>query len=214
MNMRFTAMDFDVFTIAGFAERMDAIRRQIRPKLVTVGEQLTPWLEHETGLEFYYHVATHARRRVNPPDDTWVAFGRSARGYKRFLHLTVAIDRLGLKTELVVKPESDDKAAFAEALIRLGAQGTARLLGNDGAPVYWLDEREGGIPMTAMSETDFRQRLESLLSKKSAGATLGCRLSKEEVLSWESPVMINKLRNHLNRLIPLYLLPLEMPTRT
>ena len=214
MTVRFSAMDFDVFTIAGFTERMDAIRRQIRPKLATVGEQLTPWLEHETGLEFYYHVATHARRRVNPPDDTWVAFSRSARGYKRYIHLAVAIDRMGLKTELVVKPELDDRSVFAERLARLGIQGMARLLGKDGTPVYWYDGREGGLPVSAMSEADFQQILESLQSKKSAGAALSCRLPKEEVLDWEPPLMINTLRQHLIRLVPLYVLPFEMPSST
>ncbi|WP_397261357.1 DUF1054 family protein [Peribacillus simplex] len=29
-----------------------------------------------TGDEMYPHVAKHARRKVNPPNDTWVAFAK------------------------------------------------------------------------------------------------------------------------------------------
>ena len=35
---------------------------------------------------FYPHVAKHARRSVNPPKDTWVAFATSKRGYKMLPH--------------------------------------------------------------------------------------------------------------------------------
>jgi len=77
----FYATDFKVFDEQGFRARMGAIRARIRPKLEAVGHSLTPAVSRATGGDAYAHVAKHARRTVNPPEDTWVAFGPDARGY-------------------------------------------------------------------------------------------------------------------------------------
>ena len=79
----FTTSDFKVFDLKGFQPRMAAIRGQIRPKLEALGAALLPNVARLTGGEAFAHVAKHARRTVNPPDDTWVAFGPDKRGYKK-----------------------------------------------------------------------------------------------------------------------------------
>jgi uncharacterized protein YktB (UPF0637 family) len=58
----FTAEDFQVFDIPGFAERMAAIRGDIRPKLERLGGALLPAVARVAGSEIYPHVARHARR--------------------------------------------------------------------------------------------------------------------------------------------------------
>jgi uncharacterized protein YktB (UPF0637 family) len=62
---------------------MEEIRTRIRPKLEALGKSVTPGVARCAGGETFAHVAKHARRTVNPPDDTWVAFGPDARGYKK-----------------------------------------------------------------------------------------------------------------------------------
>jgi hypothetical protein len=79
----FTTADFRVFEIDGFKARMEAIRTRIRPKLESLGRGLAPDVAHATGSEAFAHVARHARRTVNPPDDTWVALGPDRRGDKK-----------------------------------------------------------------------------------------------------------------------------------
>jgi hypothetical protein len=112
----FTEDDLRVFAISGFEERMAAMRSRVRPKLVALGEELAPRLASETGLAFHPHTASHARRRVNPPDETWVALGPSPRGYKRYGHLAAGVGASGPWVRFVVKPECDARPAYAAAL--------------------------------------------------------------------------------------------------
>jgi uncharacterized protein YktB (UPF0637 family) len=104
----FTEEQFDVFDIPDFAARMAAIRDLVRPALRALGETLAPRLSDLVGCPLFPRVALHARRRVNPPDDTWVAFGQSERGYKGFAHLAVGIESAGAYTALVLKSEAED----------------------------------------------------------------------------------------------------------
>lgn len=48
------------------------------------------------GSEMYLHIAKHARRTVNPPNDTWLAIAGNKRGYKKHPHFQVGLwdDRL------------------------------------------------------------------------------------------------------------------------
>ena len=58
----------------GLEYRMDALKTNIRPKLEFLGNYFAPTLSSMLGEEIYPHVAKHARRTINPPNDTWVAF--------------------------------------------------------------------------------------------------------------------------------------------
>src|SRR5881296_1725184 len=101
----FGAADFKVFDVKGFQARMQEIRARIRPKLETLGGRLAPELQRTTGESTFAHVARHARRTVNPPDDTWVAFAGDARGYKKHCHFKVAVSRSGVRFLFEVGPE-------------------------------------------------------------------------------------------------------------
>ena len=72
---------------------MQQIHTRLRPKLEALGHSLLPGVSRATGSPAYAHVARHARRTVNPPDDTWVAFGPDLRGYKKHPHFKVAVSR-------------------------------------------------------------------------------------------------------------------------
>src|SRR5213596_3420863 len=89
----FTADDFKIFDISGFNDRMAAILTRIRPKLTSIGEELAPRVSELIDTPLYVHVARHARRTVNPPDDTWAAMGANPRGYKKDVHFKIAVSR-------------------------------------------------------------------------------------------------------------------------
>src|SRR5438552_3228625 len=103
----FGAADFKVFDVKGFQARMGEIRTRIRPKLEMLGARLAPDLQRTTGESTFAHVARHARRTVNPPDDTWVAFAGDARGYKKHCHFKVAVSRSGVRARLGRAPRGE-----------------------------------------------------------------------------------------------------------
>src|SRR6202171_1147793 len=108
-GMGFTPTHFAVFKVEGFNERMQQIYAHVRPKLVRLGDELAPQLARKLHLEFFPHVAKHARRTVNPPAETWAAFGPSPKGYKRYGYLALCISRTGLHARAVVKTEADHR---------------------------------------------------------------------------------------------------------
>lgn len=85
----FTETDFSVFDVPGFDERMDALKIHLRPKLEQLGRDLTPILTDMFEVPIYAYVAKHARRRVNPPINSWVALSFDKRGYKKHPHFEI-----------------------------------------------------------------------------------------------------------------------------
>ena len=97
---------FEVFDVVGFDERMAALRREATPRLAALGQELLPALSRRGGMPAYAHVARHLRRRVNPPEDTWVAWSTSARGYKAEVHFEVGLSRTSAFVRLAALPEA------------------------------------------------------------------------------------------------------------
>ena len=109
----FVAADFKIFDVMGFGPRMGEIRARVRPKLGAFGESLSSSVGRSVGSQVFAHVAKHARRTVNPPDDTWVAFGPDARGYKKHSHFKIAVSRNCVRFLFEVGPEHADKRRWA-----------------------------------------------------------------------------------------------------
>jgi len=113
----FAAEDFAVFSIEGFEGRMAALRGHLRPRLVAMADALAPALGDALGVTLYPHVAAHLRRTVNPPPETWAAFGPDRRRYKAYAHYAVGIDGQGAWFFLVLKDEAlADRQALSRAL--------------------------------------------------------------------------------------------------
>ncbi|HXW83594.1 MAG TPA: DUF1054 family protein, partial [Candidatus Binataceae bacterium] len=79
-RLGFTRDHFQVFAIEGFSDRMQQIAEHIKPRLTRLGNELAPELARKLHLEFFPHVAKHMRRSVNPPPETWAAWGPSPKG--------------------------------------------------------------------------------------------------------------------------------------
>jgi len=84
-------------------------RRAFRPKLEAIGRDLLPEVARIAGGAAFAHVARHARRTVNPPDDTWVAFALDKRGYKKHCHFKVAVSRGAVRFLFEAGPEHAGK---------------------------------------------------------------------------------------------------------
>lgn len=87
----FTKIDFNTFNIEGLDERMKAIQERIQPKFQVIGDELSQELSMIAGNEMFLHIAKHARRKVNPPKDTWLAIAANKRGYKQHPHFQIGL---------------------------------------------------------------------------------------------------------------------------
>jgi uncharacterized protein YktB (UPF0637 family) len=170
-NIGFTREDFEVFGIPTFPERMQGIKEHVQPKLTALGGSLQPALKKLAKSEVFPHVAKHARRTVNPPPETWVAFGPSARGYKKYGHFGLALSRGGLHTRIVVKDEAPDRRQMAKVLIDR-ADVLAKVFAEHTVARYdrW---NYTGIPELTIPTADFWQEVAEALAKKTGGLDVG-----------------------------------------
>ncbi len=167
----FKAHDFDVFSVEGFSERMGQIYRRVRPKLVKLGDELAPELSRKLGMEFFPHVARHARPTANPPPETWAAFGPSPKGYQRYGYLALAISSAGLHARAVVKPQA---ACRLEMARQIESSASALVKAFRGARISRYDRWDfTGIPRAAVADEEFFAALAGALEKKSGGIDVG-----------------------------------------
>lgn len=115
-NVQWTREDFNVFQINGLDERMDALASIIRPKFHELGETYSTYFSANLGEEFFPHVAKHARRTVNPPKDSWVAFSPYKRGYKSLPHFQIGLWGTHVFIVAAIIYEAPQKSAMAERL--------------------------------------------------------------------------------------------------
>jgi uncharacterized protein YktB (UPF0637 family) len=170
-SIGFTREDFEVFGIGTFPERMQGIKERVQPKLTSLGEDLQPVLKKLAKSDVFPHVAKHARRTVNPPPETWVAFGPSARGYKKYGYFGLVVSRGGLHTRIVVKDEAPDRPQMAKVLMDR-ADALAKVFAKQTVARY--DRWDyAGIPELGKPTPDFWQGIAEVLAKKSGGLDVG-----------------------------------------
>ena len=197
--------DFDVFGVAGFAERMTALRHHIKPKLMQLAEILPERLSDAMGEPLFAHVAQHLRRSVNPPVHTWTAFARSPRAYKPFVHLRVSVTHEHIGLLVFVEDYADEKALFADSLERnadaLGAYlahhaaiHSFDILDADGRPL-------AGHALNADALTAFARRMKRV---KGQHARLGLMLDRAHPVLQSGPEFLDAVVADLSKLKPLY----------
>ena len=198
----FTSTDFEVFTVDGLEERMSAIKTNIHPKLDALGEQFAEYLSKQTDENFFYHVAKHARRKVNPPNDTWVAFSTNKRGYKMLPHFQIglwgthAFIYFGLIYECPQKVETAH--AFLEHLNDLKTN-----IPNDF--VWSIDHTKPGVKLHETLETeDLQKMIERLATVKKAELLVGIHISPEEFSAMTNEQFLAKIESTMQSLLPLY----------
>ncbi len=196
--MGFTQNDFGVFKIEGFSARMGAIYERIRPKLTRLGNELAPELSRKFHMEFFPHVARHARRTVNPPPETWAAFGPSPKGYKRYGYLALCISGAGLHARVVVKPEADDRPEMAS---KIAAHSSELQKSLRGTRIARYDGWEfAAMPQEGPADAGLFCALAESLNKKTGGIDLGFGWPVSEALRLDRAEVLDAFRE----LEPLY----------
>lgn len=117
-KVQWTQKDFDVFEIDGLEQRMNALTTVVRPKFHVLGEIFSDYFSSKSGDEFFAHVAKHARRTINPPKDSWVAFAPYKRGYKSLPHFQIGLWNTHLFIVLAIIYEAPNKAIMAKRLLQ------------------------------------------------------------------------------------------------
>lgn len=201
----FTANDFRVFEIPDFAGRMRAIREQVRPKLTALGESLAPHIGRLIKGEVFPHVAKHARRTVNPPEDTWVAFGPDRRGYKKHTHFKVAVSKNRVRYLFEVGPEHEDKRGWARRWERRPADLIAIV--KRGQDIGWFKNEHDEDPAASAGEAgpaEIRMMLGELTRRRDGQLVLGRRLSRAEVTGMTAEAFQKAALDVFRVLAPLY----------
>jgi uncharacterized protein YktB (UPF0637 family) len=201
----FSASDFKVFDLQGFQPRMSAIRGQIRPKLETLGAELLTAAARVTGGDAYAHVAKHARRTVNPPDDTWVAFGPDKRGYKKSCHFKVAISRHCVRFLFEAGPEYAEKKGWLAAWKREAPRLIPAL--KKARDLAWFKNEHDEDPaalLADLSNEEIVKLAEELTRTRDGQLVMGRRVSQADAVKWGAPDYTKAIVATFEALAPLY----------
>lgn len=201
----FTSKEFDVFKIPDFQDRMIALRERVRPRLEALGETLRPALAKTVGRDVFAHVAKHARRTVNPPDDTWVAFGPDKRGYKKDVHFKVAVSRNCLRFLFEVGPEYQSKARWASLWAKKTGEMAPTLKKVKG--LGWFKNEHDEEPATLLKDLSpeaFRHLAQELTRTRDGQFVLGRLVSREEASGWSQETIEKAALSTFEVLAPLF----------
>src|SRR5262245_16458687 len=201
----FVAADFKVFDVQGFAPRMTELRARVRPKLDAFGGSLSASVGRSVGGNVFAHVARHARRTVNPPDDTWVAFGPDARGYKKHSHFKIAVSRRCVRFLFEVGPEHTDKRRWASTWKK-----NARTVG----PVLrrvkhlaWFKNEHDEEPASALADftpEKLGELADELTRTRDGQLVLGRAVPADEAARWAEAQYRSAALETFRALAPLY----------
>jgi uncharacterized protein YktB (UPF0637 family) len=201
----FTLHDFKIFDIPGFHDRMTAILTCIRPKLTSIGERLAPKVSPLVDVPLYVHVAKHARRTVNPPDDTWAAFGASPRGYKKDVHFKVAVSRNCVRFLFEAGPEYYAKSDWADAWYREFKQLTAALRASKELAWFKNDhDEQPAFQVSAHNPADIRALGSELTRRKDGQLVFGRRIDAKEFVRLNSKQVEGIALDTFKPLAPLF----------
>ncbi|WP_335870457.1 YktB family protein [Bacillus sp. 2205SS5-2] len=198
----FKEEDFDVFQLEGLEPRMEALISTIRPKLEALGEHFAPTLSSLTGNDMYYHVAKHARRTINPPQDTWVAFANNKRGYKQHPHFQIGLWGTHVFIWFAVIYEAPFKKEYASTLL----QKINEINSSIPSDFVWSSDhtKPNVIKMSDMNETELIHLFHRLQTVKKAELLCGVSISRNKAVSMSSDDWMNVINHAFVKLLPLY----------
>ncbi|MBU8582431.1 DUF1054 domain-containing protein [Bacillus paralicheniformis] len=201
-SLRFTEEDFRTFTIEGLDARMSALKETVRPKLEGLGGHFAPVLSALTGDEMFVHVAKHARRSVNPPDDSWVAFANNKRGYKKLPHFQIGLWETHVFVWFALIYESPLKQEYGQ----LFKKHLPDIESNIPSRFVWSADhtKPGVIRQSEMDDKELENLFERLVNVKKAEALCGIQLAKDEVLQMSEEAFLSEIEAAFEKLAFLY----------
>ncbi|MBD1380912.1 YktB family protein [Metabacillus arenae] len=198
----FKQKDFNVFKINGLDERMEALIERVRPKLEELGEHFAPTLSAATGEEMFPHVAKHARRSVNPPDDSWVAFANNKRGYKKHPHFQIGLWETHVFVWFAIIYESPIKEEYGKEL----KKEWGNIKGQIPSDFVWSIDHTvpDAVKQSDLSKEDFDKMFERLQTVKKAELLCGINIPRDDVKKMTGKQFIQKVEDTFQTLLPLY----------
>jgi len=198
----FTDADFDVFLVPGLEARMERLIELVRPKLTEIGQTLAPFLSAHCGQDMYAHVAKHARRTVNPPADTWVAFAPNKRGYKAYPHFQIGLWSTHLFIQFAIIYESTGKETFANNL----AKRLSAIRKQVPESFYWsIDHTKPEVtPNPAMTKQSFSTLIDRLKHTKNGEALCGLQIERGNPILTDGDALRSTIETTFEQLLPLY----------
>lgn len=193
--------DFDVFQIDGLENRMEALIKNIRPKFEELGKKYSLYFSGVLGDEYFAHVAKHARRSVNPPKDSWVAFSPYKRGYKALPHFQIGLWGSHLFIIVAVIYEAPDKVAIAERLLKkktlLTKLPSEFIVSGD-------HMKQEAVLLKDAKKTDIEQLLIRLRDVKKGEFLVGRHIAKEEAVKLSEEKFLLLAEETFEQLLPIY----------
>ncbi|WP_174613118.1 YktB family protein [Virgibacillus ihumii] len=200
----FSKNDFNAFQINGLDSRMEAIQERIQPKFKAIGEKLSDNLEDMTGHDMYVHIAQHARRTVNPPNDTWMAFCHNKRGYKKHPHFQIGLFDDHLFMWLAYIYELPDKQHFAETFLEHIDDIKETIPGD-----FVISQDHMKKDATALSDIDLEKALTRFKNVKKAEFLIGKHITPTDPVLKSGKAFINEAEETFQKLAPLYRISME-----
>ncbi|WP_024424760.1 DUF1054 domain-containing protein [Bacillus safensis] len=201
-EIRFRDEDFETFTVDGLDERMTVLKERVRPKLEALGEHFAPLLSSITGDEMFVHVAKHARRSVNPPNDTWVAFANSKRGYKKLPHFQIGLWKTHVFVWFALIYESPVKGEYGQ-LFEKELDTIQQKIPQDF--VWSKDHMKPDVMRhSELDSEQLKTLFERVQTVKKAELLCGIQLPREEVVQMNNEEFLSKIENAFRTLTYLY----------
>lgn len=192
--MKFTGFeeaDFDLFKIDGLEERMNVLINQLRPKFYALGEDLEKELSDIVGYPMKTHVAKHARRTTNPPNDSWFAMADAiSRGYKMLPHFQVAVWETHVIIQWGLIYEAKAKETFGKNMIKHLPE--IRKAIPEDYHVFKDHMKPEGKKMKELSDEELIKYADRLVNNKNGELMIGLVLTKEEAIK-ETPESLKEL---------------------
>ncbi|MCH5584008.1 DUF1054 domain-containing protein [Shimazuella sp. AN120528] len=203
----FTEQDFHVFAIDGLETRMEALQREIQPKFSTIGEHVSAHLTNKLGDTVYTHIARHARRTVNPPEETWVAWATNKRGYKAHPHFQLGLRDTFVFAWFALIYECEQKQQFANNFLKNVQKYSNQI------PKDFYISLDHTIPDVTLVKTLDKENWESIMKRlatvKKAEFLCGMLIPRKEAVSLNGNVLQKKIEKTFDQLLPLYHLSFE-----
>ncbi|WP_040204748.1 YktB family protein [Neobacillus jeddahensis] len=204
----FTNEDFDVFLIDGLEARMNALKNTIRPKLESLGDYFAPTLSALSGDEMFIHVAKHARRTINPPKDTWVAFSNNSRGYKMLPHFQIGLWNTHLFIWFAVIYEAPQKEEMGQRFTKKAA----KIFKEIPKDFVWSNDhtKPDTVQHGQLTKTDLLSYFERLQSVKKAELLCGYTIDRNEAIQLGAEGLIKQINEVFTAVTLLYKIAVNM----
>jgi uncharacterized protein YktB (UPF0637 family) len=198
----FNQSDFDTFKIEGLDSRMEAIQERIRPKFQTIGLELTTELTEAAETEMFLHIAKHARRTVNPPQDTWLAIAANKRGYKQHPHFQVGLFDDHVFIWLAFIYELPNKTEIAKNFLE-EFDNVSKTIPNDF--YISLDHmKKEAKAMDSMGKQGLLAALERFRDVKKAEFLVGQQIQANDPILTDGDKFLSVVKDTFKTLMPLY----------